>query len=179
MAQRTVAAGRAVAAVGAALLCAGAGLAAAPAAAAAPGGWTPPVPVGHRVDAWKVAPLAKACRTGRVICADKTSRTLRWVVDGKVKLHMDARFGAPGMDTDEGTFAVSLKSKDHISSLYGSPMPFAMFFNGNEAVHYSPDFARRGFTGGSHGCVNVRDEAQVKKLFANVKVGDRVVVYRS
>ncbi|XUN66277.1 L,D-transpeptidase family protein, partial [Streptomyces lividans] len=32
--------------------------------------------------------------------------------------------------------------------------------------------------GASHGCVNVRDEAAIADLYAQVKTGDKVVVYR-
>ena len=39
-------------------------------------------------------PLDARCRTGRVLCIDKTSRTLRWVVDGKVRQTVDVRFGS-------------------------------------------------------------------------------------
>jgi hypothetical protein len=31
-----------------------------------------------------------------------------------------------------------------------------MFFGGGQAVHYSPDFAARGYNGASHGCVTLR-----------------------
>ena len=58
-------------------------------------------------------------------------------------------------------------------------MPFAMFFSGGQAVHYSPDFASVGYNGASHGCVNVRDHAGVAWLFDQVAVGDKVVVYWS
>ena len=44
-------------------------------------------------------------------------------------------------------------------------MPFAMFFSGGQAVHYSADFASVGYNGASHGCVNVRDRAVVAWLF--------------
>ena len=56
-------------------------------------------------------------------------------------------------------FHVGWKSRDHVSKLYDSAMPFAMFFSGGQAVHYSSDFAARGYSGASHGCVNVRDYA--------------------
>ena len=46
--------------------------------------------------------------------------------------------------------------------LYGSAMPYAMFFSGGQAVHYSSDFAARGYAGASHGCVNVRDHAGIR-----------------
>jgi lipoprotein-anchoring transpeptidase ErfK/SrfK len=54
-----------------------------------------------------------------------------------------------------------------------------MFFSGGQAVHYSSDFAARGYNGASHGCVNVRDYNGIKWLFGQVKVGDKVIVYRS
>jgi peptidoglycan hydrolase-like protein with peptidoglycan-binding domain len=123
--------------------------------------------------------LDPRCTTGRVLCADKTSRTLRWVVDGEVRTTLDVRFGIETMPTREGTFSVQWKSRDHVSSLYGSSMPFAMFFSGGQAVHYSAEFAAEGYAGGSHGCVNVRDHDGIAALFDQVLVGDAVVVYRS
>jgi lipoprotein-anchoring transpeptidase ErfK/SrfK len=57
-------------------------------------------------------------------------------------------------------------------------MPYAMFFSGGQAVHFSYDFSMRGYAGGSHGCVNVRDEAAIAELFAQVRTGDKVVVHR-
>ena len=58
-------------------------------------------------------------------------------------------------------------------------MPYAMFFSGGQAVHYSADFAARGYAGCSHGCVNIRDKAGIAWVFDRVRNGDRVVVYRS
>ena len=123
--------------------------------------------------------LDERCKTGRVICIDKTSRTLRWVVNGVVKTRLDARFGAAKYPTREGQFQVFRKSRDHVSSIYGSSMPFAMFFSGGQAVHYSPDFAQTGYNGASHGCVNIRDRRAIERLFDKVKIRDKVVVYRS
>jgi lipoprotein-anchoring transpeptidase ErfK/SrfK len=125
------------------------------------------------------APLDPRCTTGRALCIDKTSSSLRWVVDGTVLASMDVRFGASYSPTREGLFHVGWKSRDHVSKLYDSAMPFAMFFSGGQAVHYSSDFAARGYSGASHGCVNVRDYAGIKWLFDQVKVGDKVVVYWS
>jgi lipoprotein-anchoring transpeptidase ErfK/SrfK len=110
---------------------------------------------------------------------DKTSRTVRWVVRGEVRKTMAVRFGASYSPTREGLFHVGWKSRDHVSKLYDSSMPFAMFFSGGQAVHYSSDFAARGYAGASHGCVNVRDYAGIKWLFDQVRVGDKVVVYWS
>ena len=124
-------------------------------------------------------PLDPRCLTGRVLCIDKSSRTLRWVVDGEVQRTVDVRFGASYTPTREGVFHVYWKDAAHVSKLFGSEMPFAMFFSSGQAVHYSSDFAARGYSGASHGCVNVRDYDGVKWLFGHVQVGDKVVIYWS
>ncbi len=58
-------------------------------------------------------------------------------------------------------------------------MPFAMFFSGGQAVHYSPDFAANGYNGASHGCVNVRDYNAIAGLYDRVPLGTKVVIYWS
>ncbi|MGW0574719.1 L,D-transpeptidase family protein [Streptomyces sp. NPDC002920] len=121
------------------------------------------------------APDAR-CLTGRVLCIDKTSRTLRWMIDGRTVSTMSVRFGSQYTPTREGVFHVFWKSRDHVSTLFHTPMPYAMFFSGGQAVHYSADFAARGYAGASHGCVNVRDETAISALFAQVRNGDKVVV---
>ncbi|MFC8063288.1 L,D-transpeptidase family protein [Streptomyces sp. NPDC057293] len=118
------------------------------------------------------------CTTGRVLCVSKSSRTLRWMVDGRTVSTMAVRFGSQRTPTREGVFEVYWKSREHWSTLYDTSMPYALFFSGGQAVHYSYDFAARGYAGASHGCVNVRDEAAIKDLFARVRNGDKVVVYR-
>ena len=123
--------------------------------------------------------LDPRCTTGRALCVDKSSRTLRWVVDGEVQKTLDVRFGSEYTPTREGAFSVAYKSRDHVSSLYDSSMPFAMFFSGGQAVHYSSDFASVGYNGASHGCVNVRDYDGIAWLFDQVQVGDKVIVYWS
>jgi hypothetical protein len=131
------------------------------------------------VDASDGAPLDPRCLTGRVLCVDKSSSSLRWVVDGEVQMTLDARFGGNGYFTREGQFSVFSKSRDHVSSLYETSMPFAMFFSGGQAVHYSPDFAATGYDGASHGCVNIRDYDAIASLYDQVQIGDGVVVYWS
>ncbi|WP_398863385.1 L,D-transpeptidase family protein [Streptomyces sp. C11-1] len=124
-----------------------------------------------------VAAPDERCLKGRVLCISKTSRTLAWMIDGKVVSAMDVRFGSQYTPTREGTFSVFWKSRDHVSTLYDTPMPYALFFSGGQAVHYSADFAANGYGGASHGCVNVRDKQKVAALFDQVKNGDKVVVY--
>lgn len=127
------------------------------------------------------AGLDPRCLTGRALCIDKTSNSVRWVVDGKVQMSLDARFGSTVNDTPtrEGSFSVFHKSRDHVSSLYDSDMPFAMFFSGGQAVHYSSDFATYGYGGASHGCVNIRDYDGIAALYDQVQIGDKAIVYWS
>ncbi|WP_079042326.1 L,D-transpeptidase family protein [Streptomyces aureus] len=117
------------------------------------------------------------CMTGRVLCISKESRTLAWMIDGKVVSSMDVRFGSENTPTREGTFTVERKVRQDWSRLYHTPMPLSMYFSRGQAVHYSSDFAARGYNGASHGCVNVRDRAKLTALFDQVKVGDKVVVH--
>ncbi len=123
--------------------------------------------------------IPDACMTGRVLCIDKTTRVLRWMIDGDIRTTLDARFGSELTPTREGTFTVYWKSRDHVSSLFDTPMPYAMFFDGGQAVHYSPDFAANGYNGSSHGCVNIRDKGAIAAIFDQVRIGDKVIVYRS
>ena len=123
--------------------------------------------------------LDQRCLTGRAMCIDKTTDQLTWVIDGKPQLHFDVRFGADTSPTREGAFSLGWKAKDWTSTLYHSEMPYSMFFSGGQAVHYSSDFAARGYAGASHGCVNVRDLAGIQSLFGQAQVGDKVIVFRS
>ena len=122
--------------------------------------------------------LDKRCLTGRAICISKSSNSLTWVVDGKAQLKMDVRFGAVGTPTREGSFSIQRKERTWTSTIYHSKMPYSMFFSGGQAVHYSSDFAARGYAGASHGCVNVRNLAGISSLFSQARTGDKVIVYR-
>ena len=114
-----------------------------------------------------------------MLCIDKTRDKLYYVQRGKIIKSMDARFGCARTRTREGTFRVFRKRRYTVSNLYHTPMPYSMFFSGGQAVHYSADFARRGYAGCSHGCVNIRAKAKLRYVFNRIRLGDRVVVYRS
>ena len=126
-----------------------------------------------------VGKLPSSCMGERTLCVDKTQKLLRLVENGKVTLTLDARFGLPGTSTREGNFRVNRKSRDHWSSLYRTWMPFAMFFSGGQAVHYSPFFARDGYYGGSHGCIGLRDFKTAAWLYDHIPMGTKVYVYWS
>ena len=123
------------------------------------------------------ADLDPRCMTGRVMCVSKTTRHLTWVIDGVPQYGFDVRFGSDELPTREGVFTVYKKKKDVISNLYHTPMPYSMFFSGGQAVHYSSNFARLGYAGASHGCVNVRDWDGIVRLYGESRIGDTVVIH--
>jgi hypothetical protein len=124
--------------------------------------------------------LDSRCMTGRAICVDKSQSVVRWVVDGQVKLTLDARFGSELLPTREGQFSVQRKVRDEYSRIYDdAPMPLAVYFSGGQAVHYSPDFVANGYNGSSHGCVNTRSWDGMSYLFDSAQIGDKVIVYWS
>lgn len=130
-----------------------------------------------------IAPSAEArpsaCNYERVICANKTTRQVAFVVDGKTRIVLDARYGSTlrGLETRNGTHRVFWKNRWHVSSLYGQGMPFSLFFSGGQAIHYSANFAKVGYAERSHGCVNLRSWSGAQALYDMVRVGDRVYVH--
>lgn len=125
------------------------------------------------------ARIDRRCMTGRVLCVNKTTRKIHFLVNGRIYKSADARFGCRSTPTSSGSFKVYRKSRHHVSSLYHTPMPWAMFYKGGQAVHYSPDFAARGYNGCSHSCTNMRSKSAISYMYARIKIGDRVIIYRS
>lgn len=117
------------------------------------------------------------CLTGRVMCVSKSTSMLTWVIDGQPQYQFPVRFGSADLPTREGVFPVYRKAREIVSNVDQSLMPFSMFFSGGQAVHYSANFARLGYNGNSHGCVNVRDWNGIARLYAAVNLGDKVVVH--
>lgn len=124
--------------------------------------------------------LDPRCAAGRVVCISKAQRRMSLVVDGKILFTREARFSRPGWDSPEGDFRVWYMNSDTVSKIFGerTPMPYAIFYNANVAIHYSDDFDQKGYESGSHGCSQMRDYQAAKWLYEQVRVGDRVVVYR-
>lgn len=126
-----------------------------------------------------VQTLDPRCAAGKVVCVSKGQQKMSYVVDGKVHFTREARFSGPGWDSPEGEFRIWYMNSDTVSKIFGerTPMPYAIFYDANVAIHYSQDFADKGYAGGSHGCSQLRDYQVAKWLYEQVKVGDRVVVY--
>ncbi len=124
--------------------------------------------------------LDPRCLTGKVVCISKQQRKMSYVVDGQVRFVREARFARPGWESPEGEFRIWYMNSDTVSKIFGerTPMPYAIFYQGNVAIHFSQDFADKGYEGGSHGCSQLRDYQVAKWLYEQVRVGDRVVVYQ-
>lgn len=123
--------------------------------------------------------LDPRCRSGKVVCISKRQKRMSLVVDGQVKFTREARFSRPGYESPVGDFRIWYMNSDTVSKIFGerTPMPYAIFYQGNVAIHYSDDFAQTGYASGSHGCSQLNDYQTAKWLYEQVKVGDRVVVY--
>jgi lipoprotein-anchoring transpeptidase ErfK/SrfK len=134
-------------------------------------------PTAARAEEAMLPPVPPTCKVETTICIDTTFLALRYVRDGKVIRTMDIRIGAPRFPTDLGDFRVYRKARYHRSTAYGTSMPYSLFYNGAESIHYSQYFRRDGYNGASHGCVNLRDFRAAAWLFRNSPVGTRVYVY--
>ena len=81
-------------------------------------------------------------------------------------------FGDSRKPTPTGVFPISQKSKDHVSNIYGSPMPYMLrLTNDGVAIHASD--VKWGW--GTRGCIGVPMEF-ARRLFEQAKLGDRVIV---
>lgn len=114
-------------------------------------------------------------REHRVTCVD-LERQLLWVQRGAriVFPPVPIRTGRDYQETRTGWHDVYWRSKDHVSTLYGTPMPHAQFFDGGQALHGSPGSLYT--TGGSAGCVNLT-EPDAKRLWDLLAEGDAVYVW--
>ncbi|MGC0330062.1 hypothetical protein RKD23_003052 [Streptomyces sp. SAI-170] len=142
-------------------------------------GFAGPVTWAHMMllSARKNPNAAKKCpvRTYRVACVD-LARQVTWVQKGKKVVYgpVPMRSGRAGYRTRTGWHTVYWRHKNHVSTLYDQPMPYAQFFDGGQAFHavYGTIFT----TVGSMGCVNLR-LGDAKKLWGVLKKGDRVYVW--
>ena len=109
------------------------------------------------------APTARACV--------RLSTNQAWLLRGGkvVAGPVPISHGRTGFLTPAGTFRVSFKNEDHISSVYDQPMPFSVFFNGDIAFHQGSVRQK------SHGCVHLTASA-ARAFFAELTPGDRVQV---
>ena len=120
---------------------------------------------------------ARRCpvRSYAVACVD-LDRELMWVQKGTRVTYgvVNIRSGRPGYRTRTGWHSVYWRNKDHWSSIYDTPMPFAQFFDGGQAFHGV--YGQIATPVGSRGCVNL-SYANAKKLWDVLRKGDRVYIW--
>jgi hypothetical protein len=118
------------------------------------------------------APADVPCRAAARACV-RLSTNQAWLLDGGRVVTGPVRIshGRPGFRTPPGSFRVSFKSRDHVSSIYDQPMPYSVFFNGGIAFHQGS--VRQT----SHGCIHLPAGA-ARTFFANLRAGDLVQVVR-
>ncbi len=123
--------------------------------------------------------LDPRCLTGKVMCISKGQLKMSYVVDGKIMFTRPARFARPGWESPVGDFRVWYMNNETVSVIFGerTPMPYAIFYTGDVAIHFSDSFADTGYESGSHGCSQLADYQVAKWLYEQMKVGDRVIVY--
>ncbi|MBX3531532.1 MAG: L,D-transpeptidase [Rhizobiaceae bacterium] len=112
---------------------------------------------------------------------DVSTQTMTVTQNGAVKYRWRVSTARAGKVTPSGTWTAKWLSKNHKSSRYrGAPMPYAVFYNGNYAVHGTNQVSRLGRPA-SAGCVRL-DTANAAKFFAlTQRVGlknVKIVVHR-
>lgn len=115
-----------------------------------------------------------AAKTGKiVVTVDLAAQVLSVFRDGHEIGTAVMIYGADAKPTPLGVFRVSFRKVQHVSSIYGAPMPYTLrLTNDGVAIHGSatmrPDAA-------THGCVGL-PIAFARKLFGVVQLGDTVIV---
>ncbi len=81
-------------------------------------------------------------------------------------------FGDALKPTPTGVYPITQKSKNHVSNIYGTPMPYMLRMT-NDGISIHGANVRWGW--GTRGCIGVPTEFAAK-IFEQVKLGDRVIV---
>ncbi len=157
-----------------------------------------PTPMPAPAAATVTSPDADAMVVRRVLNIDGPFTHGRWVWDedgapasGKlvVTIDLDAQvlsvfrdgyeigaavvlYGADWKPTPLGALRITEKDADHVSNLYGAPMPYMLRLTNDGISIHGSDVQEGAAT---HGCIGV-PTAFAKKLFAAAKLGDRVII---
>lgn len=108
----------------------------------------------------------------KAIVVDLKAQIL-YVYRGGIEIGRSAiLYGSPDKPTPTGTFRILEKDADHVSSIYGAPMPYMLRLTlDGIAIHGSK--VEYGYA--THGCVGVPDEFAAL-LFAEVRLGAPVLI---
>ncbi|MEH0576360.1 MULTISPECIES: L,D-transpeptidase family protein [Streptomyces] len=129
------------------------------------------ISAGKNPNAGKKCPV----RTYRVACVD-LDRQVTWVQKGTKVVFgpVSMRSGRAVHPTRKGWHTVYWRHKNHVSTLYGTPMPYAQFFDGGQAFHAV--YGSIHTVIGSMGCVNLT-LGDARALWGVLKNGDKVYVW--
>ncbi|MFM7334696.1 MAG: L,D-transpeptidase [Tabrizicola sp.] len=97
-----------------------------------------------------------------------SSQTMKVYHEGRLLYTWPVSTAKAGKITPAGTFEPEFLSRNHRSRRYNNaPMPFAIFYDGNYAIHGTDQIKRLGQPA-SHGCVRLHPD-NAKILFEMVK----------
>ncbi|MDP2803283.1 MAG: L,D-transpeptidase family protein [Phreatobacter sp.] len=90
-----------------------------------------------------------------VVRVDKTSQTMRVIVDGEHRHTWAVSTGRAGYNTPNGSYRPQRLERSWHSRKYGmAPMPHSIFFRGGYAIHGTTMVSRLGRVD-SHGCIRL------------------------
>ena len=96
-----------------------------------------------------------------------------YVYQGGVEIGRSSMlYGADDKPTPLGTFPSLEKRKDHVSNLYGAPMPHMLRLTWDGVALHGSEVEAAAAT---HGCIGLPDDF-AELLFADARVGDTVIV---
>ena len=115
-------------------------------------------------------------RNGWHICYDRWRHQVTLWKRGTLWNSWLVRGGSSSYPTRTGHFTVYKRDRDHVSGLYGSPMPYSQFVSGGHAVPGAANMMDP-FVEHSHGCVNmyIEDARQLWRLTSTKRL--KVHVY--
>jgi lipoprotein-anchoring transpeptidase ErfK/SrfK len=129
-----------------------------------------PVPAAPPAPRVPVIVPGTPCLDTASACVDISAKKAWLIQDGQIAYGpVPVTTGRKGFRTPPGTFKVSFKSKDHVSTIYDAEMPYSVFFNGGVAFHQG------SLKVPSHGCVHLSRTA-AQKFFGSLNRGDVVQV---
>ncbi|WP_374435241.1 L,D-transpeptidase [Tabrizicola sp.] len=97
-----------------------------------------------------------------------TSQLMKVYHEGRLLFTWPVSTAKAGKITPPGTYSPEFLSRHHRSKRYNNaPMPFAIFYDGNYAIHGTDQIKRLGQPA-SHGCVRLHPD-NAKILFEMVK----------
>jgi lipoprotein-anchoring transpeptidase ErfK/SrfK len=116
-----------------------------------------------------------APKTGTiVITVDLAAQVLSVFRDGHEIGAAAVLFGADAKPTPLGVYPITQKDADHVSNIYHAPMPYMLRLT-NDGISIHASEVQDGYM--THGCIGI-PKPFAKRLFATVKLGDKVIVTR-